>query len=93
MQNIITPRQGIVLDETMIPLHGMTIQQREDGLTAKISLDFYLLILLIYIFLLLRRGIFMCQALSVNILMLVLERQQVVIFKLKSIKEATNEKF
>jgi hypothetical protein len=39
MNQLVSPGQGLILDETMIPLHGMTIDQRKDGLPTKVSIQ------------------------------------------------------
>ena len=39
MHRLVTPGSGIIMDETMIPLHGMTLEQRVDGMPAKICLE------------------------------------------------------
>ena len=36
MRALVTPGPGIVLDESMIPLRGMTIAERVDGMPTKI---------------------------------------------------------
>ena len=39
MRRLIVPGPGLIIDETMMPLHGMTLDQRVDGLPAKVSIE------------------------------------------------------
>lgn len=38
MQRVVVPGPGIVMDETMIPLQGLSVDERMDGLPGKICL-------------------------------------------------------
>lgn len=38
MKRLITPGQGLIMDETMIPLNGMTLRERKDGMPAKVCM-------------------------------------------------------
>ena len=39
MNRIVTPGPGLIMDESMLPLQGMTLKQRKDGMPAKISIE------------------------------------------------------
>ena len=39
MNQLVSPGQGLIMDETMIPLQGMTMEQRKNGLPTKVSIQ------------------------------------------------------